>query len=70
MLGNFLEKSLLLEIELEDLVLTIDGSCSLCNKEEETLDHLFTYCEVALNIRIIIAINCTTSINSNLCITD
>lgn len=43
---------------------------SFINKEEKTLNHLFNYYNVALNIWFIIGINCHTHRYSNLCIID
>lgn len=46
--------------------ININGESPLCNKVEETIDHIFTNSDLALNIWSTIDIHCLIPINTNL----
>lgn len=54
---------------IRNLGIGINGNCAFCNKHEETLNHLFSTCELALNAWSTTD-KCPTLINSSLSIID
>lgn len=66
---KFLREILHTGNKIKRLGINIDGNCPFCNKGDETLNHLFSTYELALNVWSITETNCPISINSSLYIT-